>query len=96
MTVGYAESENFLISENCYLPQFPVSAKLSNVGGLCSAVTGDMRLQISLPHHQFLEASSFLTANELEISNRKYFFFVMDIYGLKKKVFTVSHHLLVK
>lgn len=80
MTVGYAESENFLISENCYLLQFPVSAKLPNVGGLCSAVTGDMRVQISLPHHQFLEASSFLTANELEISNRKYFFLLLRIY----------------
>lgn len=85
VTVGYAMSENFLISENCYLLQFSVSAKLPNVGGLCSAVTGDMRLQISLLLPHFLEDLWFLTADELEISNRKYFFFCYRYIWIKKK-----------
>lgn len=85
MTVGYRESQNFLISENCYLLQFSVSAKVPNVGGLCSAVTGDMRLQISHSHPQFLDASWFLLLMSWKLVTVNISLFVTDIFGLKKK-----------
>lgn len=46
MTVDYAESENILLTENCYLVQFCVAVKLPNVGRLCShvLVTGDLKV----------------------------------------------------
>lgn len=50
MTVDYAESENILLTENCYLVQFCVAVKLPNVGGLCSVVLVTSALKVAFFH----------------------------------------------
>lgn len=99
MTAGYAASEKFLLTENCYRVQFCVSVKLPNVGGLCSVVliTGALKVDFLHtkngadfpPSPQFLETSWVLAVNEEEISNTN-FFLVIDIFGLKKCCHSVS------
>lgn len=48
--MSYAESANFLLSEKCYLVQFCVSVRLTNVGGLCSVVLIIGTLKVDFLH----------------------------------------------